>query len=165
MRGAKEISVRRACPGDVDVLDTLHKASIRELCSSAYTGEQISDWISAIKPRGYLLAMEMYEFLVAVRGAAVGLGIFNSSKAEITALYVSPAEAGSGVGRAILLEVEALARETGIQELRLKSTLNAVGFYEKMGYARIEQSAYVLPSGMELPFVVMAKKLRPVGRA
>lgn len=62
----------------------------------------------------------------------MGLCIFNASKAEITALYVSPENAGMGIGRTLVQEVEAMAREAGVRELNLKSTLNAVGFYERM---------------------------------
>lgn len=157
--GEGGVAIRRACPEDVAAIDQVHRNSIRELCSPFYTGEQIDDWLSAVKPKGYIAAMELCDFMVAMDGGIVGLCIFNAAKAEITALYVSPRAAGRGVGRLLLQEAEALAREGRIRGLHLKSTLNAVSFYEHMGFTRIERVVYVLPSGTELPCVLMEKHL------
>jgi GNAT superfamily N-acetyltransferase len=157
------VTIRRAAPKDIATVNRLNNASIRELCSSFYTSEQIRGWTAALKPGGYLQAMELCDFLVAVDGPVVGMCIFNAEKAEITALYVSPPHVGKGVGTALVREVEAMAREGGLRELHHRSTLNAVGFYEKMGYSRIEWSVYVLPGGTELPCMIMAKCLKPVG--
>ncbi|HNY64002.1 MAG TPA: GNAT family N-acetyltransferase [Deltaproteobacteria bacterium] len=159
MNGKSRVAIRRAVPGDLPTICEVHNASIRELCTPSYTEEQIREWTGALKPQGYLRAMEVYDFIVAVEGGVVGLCIFNASKAEITALYVSPENAGMGIGRTLVQEVEAMAREAGVRELNLKSTLNAVGFYERMRFIRIESSRYVLPGGTELPCIVMAKRL------
>lgn len=137
----------------------MHNSSIRELCTGRYTHEQINDWIDALKPEGYVKAMETLEFMLAVEGEIVGLSIFDPEKAELTALYVSPRHVGQGIGRELVTEVEALSREAGIFELHLNSTLNAVLFYERMGFVRQGDSAYALPCGTVLPCVRMAKRL------
>lgn len=149
--------IRRAAPSDVPLLCTIHNASIRSLCSADYTPEQIRDWTRALKPEGYIKAMEVNEFMMAVDRGIVGFCIFSMEKAEVTALYVAPGFIRQGTGRAFITEVESLAKETGLCELNLKSTLNAVGFYEKMGFIRQETLSFLLPGGTELPCVGMTK--------
>lgn len=151
--------IRRAAPSDVPFLCTMHNASIRRLCSGDYTPEQIHDWTRALKPEGYLKAMETCEFMIAVDREVAGFCIFNIEKAEITALYVAPRSVRQGIGRAFIKEAESLAKETGLRELNLKSTLNAVGFYERMGFVRHEMRGFLLSSGTELPCIGMTKSL------
>jgi putative acetyltransferase len=160
MSDAGRMIVRRAGREDLAAIDRVHRAAIRRLCSPFYTGGQIVDWLSAIKPEGYVAALELFDLMVAVDGRIVGLCIYNPRNAEVTALYVSPRAAGRGVGRRLMSEVEAMAHESGIRELHLKSTLNAAGFYEHMGFARVERSSFLLPGGTELPCIVMKKPLR-----
>jgi GNAT superfamily N-acetyltransferase len=162
MNGKGRVTIRSACTDDVAAIDRMHRASIRKLCAPFYTREQLAHWLSAIKPRGYLAAMELYDFMVAVDGGIAGMCIFSSPKAEISALYVSPRAAGRGVGRLLLKEAEAIAREAGIRELSLKSTLNAAGFYEHLGFARVELTAFDLPGGTSLPCIAMTKRLPSV---
>lgn len=153
------MKIRRATPRDVPSICEMHNSSIRELCLGPYSQEQIDDWISALKPDGYIKAMEMLEFILAVERDIVGLSIFDPGKGELTALYVSPRHAGHGIGMMLVAEVEALAAEAGISRLHLNSTLNAVGFYERAGFVRHGDSSYTLPCGTVLPCVKMMKIL------
>jgi len=153
------VKIRRAAPRDVPAICEMHNSSIRELCLGPYSREQIDDWIGSLNPAGYVKAMETLEFILAVEKDIVGLSILDPEKAELTALYVSPRHIGRGIGRMLVAEVEALSRETGIYRLRLSSTLNAVGFYERMGFVRRYDSSYTLPCGTVLPCVRMMKRL------
>ena len=56
-------------------------------------------------------------------------------------------------------QAERLARIRNVPELKLKSTLNAVGFYEVCGFARVRESVHVNPAGVELPCIEMIKTL------
>lgn len=74
-----------------------------------------------------------------VEGKAVGCGAFRpmgEGVAEVKRMYAQVA----GAGLAILMHLEAAAREYGYHRLRLETRLvnqRAVAFYEKHGYARI----------------------------
>jgi hypothetical protein len=52
---------------------------------------------------------------------------------------------------------EGLARSNNVSELKLKSTLNAVGFYEACGFTRVREAVHVNPAGVELLCVAMNK--------
>ncbi|NHC16167.1 GNAT family N-acetyltransferase [Motilibacter deserti] len=91
-------------------------------------------------------------FLVArdATGTAVGCGglrFLGPGSAEIKRMYVDPAARGTGVSVAILRALEEQARAAGVGRLLLETGTaqpDAIRFYEREGYGRIEQfGAYV----------------------
>ena len=60
---------------------------------------------------------------------------------KIHKLYVLPETQGSGYGRAMLQQVERLARRAGQQRLRLDVNYQnkAVGFYERLGFEKLDR--------------------------
>lgn len=81
--------------------------------------------------------------VVYADGAPVGCGCFkpfDGTAVELKRMYVSPAQRGTGVGRAVLAELEqwasalgyvAVVLETGTRQAR------AIAMYERCGYQRI----------------------------
>lgn len=78
---------------------------------------------------------------------AVGCGAFHpisddeNNVAEIRRMYVEPQMRRRGISRAILAELERLARECGYTTVKLETGLrqpNAIRLYETSGYQRIE---------------------------
>ena len=153
--------IRRARPSDAEEMAEMHRASIREICSAAYTAEQVAAWTEPLEPEKYLAAMEKFEVFVAEEQGVVGLLIVNLPGAELNALYLHPAVTSRGIGRRLVAHAERLAGEASITELKLKATLNAVGFYEACGFARVEESHCANPSGVDLPCIDMVKRLEP----
>lgn len=154
------LSIRRATRDDLDRIAALHHASIRELCCAHYSETQISQWIEALRPEGYALLLTTREFLVADEaGELVGFAVLDLTESLINATYVSPGAARQGVGRRLLEELEKLAGLAGLTSLRLGSTLNAVPFYQRLGYTQEGVSTNRLPNGVELPCVTMSKRL------
>ena len=62
---------------------------------------------------------------------------------------------GKGVGRALMNFAENLARDRGFRSIRMHARLNAVGFYEKVGY-RIKGDQFM---EVTIPHYVMEKML------
>jgi len=154
------IEVRRGTAEDLEEVADLHKASILELCAEDYTPEQLASWTEALTPEGYKTLLGTRELFVATDDGEVrGFGVLDLKASVINATYVSPTAVGQGVGRALVEAMERVAIEHGLGQLTLHSTLNAVGFYEALGFVRGEQSTNRLPSGAELPCVVMRKSL------
>lgn len=104
--------------------------------------------------------MQQFEFYVAEEEGVLGFFILDLKGAELNAIYLHPDAAGSGVGRRLFEYAEGLAQGNLISELRLKSTLNAVGFYEACGFHRVRESIHTNPAGVELPCVEMTKVLK-----
>ncbi len=71
---------------------------------------------------------------------------------ELDFLYLLPNHMGQGVGSALLRHAMELAREMGVQSLRIVSDPNAEGFYRKHGARRIGMMPSK-PDGRSIPLL------------
>ena len=79
----------------------------------------------------------------------------NNREGQIRYMAVSNTIQRKGLGSAIVSELEAIAREKGIQEMVLNARENAISFYLSMGYK--ETGLYKSDTG--IPHITMCKKL------
>jgi ribosomal protein S18 acetylase RimI-like enzyme len=101
-------------------------------------GEALREFPSdGLQPPGGLL-------LVAHRGDAVlgcaGLRFIDDELGEVNRVYVAPEARRRGLGRRLMAEIERLARERGLRELRLDTRSDLVesrGLYERIGYREV----------------------------
>ncbi|GAB7045720.1 GNAT family N-acetyltransferase [Catenuloplanes indicus] len=85
-------------------------------------------------------------FVVArdAAGTAVGCGalrVLEDGTAEVKRMYVAPEARGTGTSTAILRALEDRARDRGVTTVQMATTVrqpDAVRFYEREGYRRIE---------------------------
>lgn len=148
--------IRLATPQDVPELGALHHDSIRTLCGRAYTPEQIEAWIACLTPAAYKMMLASQRVVVAEQdGQLVGFGAHDPQQGFIHATYVKPGQTLQRIGTQLLRDME--KQTPTALSLHLHATLNAVGFYEKYGFARGELGGNTLPSGVELPCIHMTK--------
>jgi len=151
------VTIREATIADTPAIARVHRSSARGLGRTHYTPEEIETWAGSITPERYLPSIEENYVVVAVeQGEIVGWGQLNAEKSEIVAVYVTPARAGAGIGRALLTHLEEVASNLGCRTLSLWSSLNAVRFYQRYGYQVTERSVDKL-SDDEIPAVRMVK--------
>ncbi len=152
--------VRSATAGDLGDIAAVHRRSILELCKTDYSAEQLDAWTAALQAAAYSKLLSTHELLVAEEDRAVlGFCVLDSTTGFLNATYVNPPASRRGVGRALVTAAEAVARTKGLSQIQLNSTLNAVPFYQDLGYARGELTSNRLPSGVELPCFAMSKTL------
>lgn len=152
--------VRQATEEDVGDIAAVHRRSIRELCKAHYSPEQLDAWTAALQTGAYSKLLNTHELLVAEDdGELLGFCVLDSSEGLLNATYVSPTASRRGVGRSLVMAAEAVARTKGLSQIRLNATLNAVRFYQNLGYARGDLASNRLPTGVELPCVTMSKAL------
>ncbi|TFF96427.1 MAG: GNAT family N-acetyltransferase [Promethearchaeota archaeon] len=73
------------------------------------------------------------------------IGVGGLEENYIGTVFVSPEYQHQGIGKAIMKEVEAKARDKGINKVFLNSSINAVPFYKRLGYEvkkKVEQDNY-----------------------
>ena len=124
-------TLRMAQPGDVAEIVALVNGYASDSVMLPITSERV--------------ALALADFIVAVdaRGRVRACGAlkeYSPSLAEIASLAVARDAHGSGLGRRVVAELEALARMRGIDEL-FALTLTA-GFFESVGYAVTERARY-----------------------
>ena len=155
------MKIRRVTQEDLPEVAAMHRASILDLCAAHYSAAELSLWTDALQPAKYTALLAGRQFLVAEEdGQILGFGVLDLSQSLINATYVSPKAVRRGVGRSLVKAMEDLAKQGGVSRLHLSSTLNAVRFYERLGYVQKEASFNRLPTGTELPCVVMTKDLK-----
>jgi N-acetylglutamate synthase-like GNAT family acetyltransferase len=127
----EQIALRIAQPADIDAIVAL---------VNDYASDSVMLPIGAER-----VALALDDFVVAIdaRGrvrACGSLKEYSPSLAEVASLAVARDAQGSGLGRRVVAELEALARMRGIDEL-FALTLT-VGFFESIGYVLTERARY-----------------------
>jgi len=155
------MKIRKASNSDKGNISRLHIASIKKLCGSYYTQQQLDVWTSLLAPSIYDQALKEKFFLVAEDSQKdlLGMGILDIENREVSAIYIHPDAVGKGVGSKLLNELEKIARNNGIFEITVHSTLNAKGFYMVRGYSEQELTFHNLPNGSKLECIRMLKIL------
>ena len=101
-------------------------------------------------------------FVALLDNQIIGFGHvekFNDDTAEVCGLFVSPVCARKGIGNLLLQFLEAKARTNGHQNMRLKSSQNAKGFYEASGYQTIQEGDCHCAGNQALFCILMTKSL------
>ena len=104
-------------------------------------------------------------FVAYIDGQPVGCGAvrrIEPTVAEIKRMYVAPAARGRGVGRRILVELEAEARQLGVRRLVLETgprQPEAIALYARAGFVEIPLFGEYLNTPHPELSVCMAKDL------
>ena len=123
--------------GFLNVLDTLRE-------TSNIAEDKALEIFKNIKsnPKHIIIVAEIDGNLVG------GCGIFPTeglpeSTCELVKLYLAPTARGTGLGKALMLQAMAWAKENGYAQVYLETMpelSNAVTMYEKLGYTRLTKS-------------------------
>jgi GNAT superfamily N-acetyltransferase len=133
--------IRKARVEDAVAACKVMRRSIAEFCGSDHHDNPavIGRWLANKTPKHWAewLADEDNTVLVAIEGEAVlSVGAVKND-GEITLNYVSPDVRFRGVSRAMLAELEAVARNLGNVSCNLISTETARRFYLASGYDEV----------------------------
>ena len=85
----------------------------------------------------HLLAQEDNATVAAARLRQLGDG-----EAEVARVAVLRPYRGSGIGKQLLVQLEAVARESDVQYLVLHPHARLESFYESLGYAKTDDATY-----------------------
>ncbi len=156
------ITIRPAVEDDAEPLHRIFKTSVQQLAKNHYSPEQITAWSSRRKPKDYLPAIRLHKVWIAdVDRKPAGYVQLEIQTGEVQAVFVSPEYARKGVGTELMLFMEQVARKTGLTLLFLRASLNAVPFYQKLGYLETEKIVHRTDDGMEFDCVNMHKAISP----
>jgi predicted GNAT family N-acyltransferase len=79
----------------------------------------------------------------------------NSSTVRLRQMAVLNDLQGKGIGKALMIFAENLARDRGYKKITMHARKNAIGFYEKMGYVRVGNEF----EEITIPHYLMEKRL------
>jgi len=75
---------------------------------------------------------------------------------QVRGMAVDPEYRGRGIGQALLIEIERLARERGVKTLWANCRTAAVGFYSRSGWSKVSDEFEIPTAG---PHFKMVRRL------
>lgn len=153
--------IRRAAPADAPAIWAIHTRAIRETASAHYPPESVVAWSGRMTPESYVEPIEARVVLVAEDddGRIAGYAQLNPREGIVQACYVDPDFNRRGVGRALMAAVEDEARAHGRTALLLDASLNAIAFYESLGWREETRAHHELAPGAWLDCAIMTRKI------
>ena len=154
-------SLRKAHAGDSASAWEIRTAAILSQCTAHYPAELLKVWTNGEITEQFVQFVVEQLYVATVRDEVVGFGAVNLESGRLEAAFVRPDMMGRGVGRQIVTHLEAVARNAGLTQLTLDSTLNAAPFYRRCGFVGEAPGAYHSPRGITLECIPMVKRLVP----
>lgn len=133
-----EYLIRTATPDDAAAISQVVLTALAESNARDYLPKVIASVQANFGPeqvRGLLAAREV---LVAEEAGCV-IGTASLDGDMVRTVFVAPGAQGLGVGRRLMEQVEALARERGVAVLKVPSSITAEGFYAGLGFQAVQQ--------------------------
>lgn len=153
------ITIRPGTAADIEAILRVHRASVEVLCRGHYNPEQIVSWLEGRPPEEiYLPSIESGRLDVAEQDGRV-IAFVEWEDAEITKLFIVPEAAGRGLGKSLLENAILMIRRIHSGPIRIEATLNAIGFYRKMGFVEMGEAFFSRARG-GVPLEVIRMELR-----
>jgi putative acetyltransferase len=154
------ILLRPMREAEIPAVVALHAASFAAL-ATAYPPELAPIYAAAVATPAYAAELRESGLWVAERdgtllGTAGWLGQADWG-ARIRKVFVHPEAARQGLATRLVLAAEERARAAGHARFMLRAYLNAVPFYESLGYAADRPGERVLAEGVSMPVLFMRK--------
>jgi N-acetylglutamate synthase-like GNAT family acetyltransferase len=130
------LTIRPATPADVAALSELIRRTVRRSNASDYAALVVELIAANYAPDKMAQRLLERDVFVCLEGHRI-VGTIGLESDKLRSLFVEPGLQGKGVGARLVAHLEAHARQTGVAELHLSSSITARGFYERLGYRMI----------------------------
>jgi putative acetyltransferase len=156
------VRFREADVSDAQTLWWTKQAAIDEIETDEYTEAELRAW----KPDGEAVAdferaieSGTFTILIAeVDSETAGYGVLNHQDGRIDAVFVHPDHGGQGIATSLVRQLETRAQMHGISGLTIVSSLNALSFYESLGYRKSGHKTRTIDSET-MEFAIVEKGL------
>jgi len=162
--GTNDITLRPLSEADIEQVCGLHARSFATLARAQHDDRQITAHLDYIRAPDY--ARELLATNLALAwdeaGRLVGTGGWQpvperEATARIRKIFVDPAVARLGLGKMLVVDAEARARDAGYASFFVRANVNAVPLYRTLGYRELEAGEMTVAGGVALPVVFMEK--------
>lgn len=133
------IRIRRFRDDDALEASELIRKTLTEVNRKFYPKSVIDYLNNEFSPKFLIELSKDREFFVAIEKSKI-TGTITIINDYIGTLFVNPEHHHKGIGTKLMETIENLAKKRKIEKLRLNSSINAVDFYEKLGYKKGEPS-------------------------
>jgi len=175
-----DVVIRPAMPSELDELLAMQARAMRVLSTGWYAPEVVEAMIAALGTLDPELIEDGTYHVAVVGGYIAGSAGWTRRQPNyvrmladpppaacatadrcgtVRSVYVAPEYARRGLGTRLLRHVEAEMRRAGLLRAELMGTLSGQPLYCSLGYAALGRHRVLLPHGLAMPVVHMAKKL------
>jgi N-acetylglutamate synthase-like GNAT family acetyltransferase len=127
------IEIRPARASDAPAISRVIISALRVSNARDYAPEVIERVEQSFSVVRVAQLIDTRQVLVAERNRQL-LGTASLDGEVVRTVFIDPPMQGQGVGRLLMLAITRLAREQGIAELLVPSSLTARGFYQRLGF-------------------------------
>lgn len=142
---------------DIPTVVRIHKNCVSKTNSLTYSADVIGEWLKQITPKSVQNQLNNSKWCVIKEGGViVGFCQYNLEDGELYQIQIDPDHQGKGYGKSLYNFVESDFKKHEKTKITLNSTLNAVPFYEKMGFRKLKDITFSL-SNKSIKMVLMEK--------
>lgn len=147
------IEIRPATPADVEEISAVVLRCLRETNAQHYSADIIASAVENFSPEKVAARLIDRMVLVAtVERAIIGTASLHGS--SVRSVFVRPDRQGRGIGTHLMKAIEDCAEARAVDQLFVPSSINAEGFYRRLGFRHLRDEA----QGQER-VIVMVKSL------
>lgn len=133
------VEIRRFRPADSAAVADVIERCLREVNSRDYPSDTIELMCAHFTPRQIeRLAAERQMFVAVDQDDVVGTVSRDGNK--VYTMFVHPRTIGQGIGRHLMVHVEALAAADGYAFMETGASITGHGFYQRLGYLDVRTS-------------------------
>lgn len=166
------MKIRAATPSDKYGIDNLLGTTFPALMAGHYNPEVLQEALTFItKSRPELLSSGTYYVMTDNNGKIIGCGGWTKENPDTKEIRTGTGHlrhfathldhTRQGIGKEIFENCRRQALNENISTFECFSTINAQKFYESLGFKIIAPMHAKLPSGLELPCVLMRMDMNP----
>lgn len=145
---------------DIEELIDLSAKSVSHCCTRDYSPEQIRHWSEILVPAIFKRIKQTPDNFLGIvstnQSEVTGCCFIDLISRNVKCLYVKPGFTGQKIGKRLMTKIEEEIKEKNIKEIELDASINAVKFYESLGYSKVESDGCAVP---EVPSIKMKKYL------
>jgi GNAT superfamily N-acetyltransferase len=164
-RGRNPITIRRVGIDDHANVRYLHIRSMTAQSFDALSETEVAAFAAFVRSPAYsdnLLIEDMHGAFLDGQLVGTAAWQFNGDDgrvARISSVFVDPLFSRLGIGRRLLDEVETRAYRSGFALLGTSTTINAVAFFEKLGYREASRGVRTFGPDCSLPVAFLRKSV------
>ncbi len=130
--------IRKFVNKDAKKVSFLIRKNLLEVNSKYYPKTVINFMQKYFTPKKIIEDSKRRRTFVALQNKSI-VGTLSFDKKGVHAVFVNPKYHNKGIGKLLMNYIENAARKKGYKTIKLASSKNAVGFYQKLGYVKVKQ--------------------------
>ncbi|WP_288501557.1 GNAT family N-acetyltransferase [Pseudomonas sp. UBA5568] len=130
--------IRAASVLDAESISRVILAALRHSNAADYDAATLARVARAFTPQAVVQLLDRRVVWVALESDVV-VATASLEKSVVRSVFVDPSYQRQGLGEQLMGYIEQEARDTGVRQLQVPSSLTAQGFYARLGYTAVRE--------------------------